>query len=305
MIPRSVSRSTASPRLLAALGLLLLAPACGTAEAEDPMWFTPDDTGAAEEAPFTAWPDRVVMDATTWTLLAVWTTSPPREEMIPMATIQAIQRAQAWEGRPEELVAVRKDGSRILLARGRENVGAAATLLTAVVGRTITDMPPAGEWLEAKREDDKQPRTALALGSVRSGAEVAQTLGDIDPSAAAAQAEGPKTVVMAIDESLPSNADPEALSRAEIQVAIQSQMGPIRTCYQRELMRNPALKGKVVVRFIIEGDGSVTGVRMRESSMGNQPVETCIVDQVAGMTFPKPKPGKVVPVNFPFNFTGT
>lgn len=284
--------------LLCGAGLLAGPPAAGGEE----LWFMLD-TGDAGE-PATLWPDRVVVDAKSWMLLAVWNGSPPVEEAIAMSDVTRIQRAQPWEGRPDEVIAHLRDGRKVLLARGG-NASTAATLLSAVVGRTVEVVPPGSEWPEATRTDGKTPDTSLALGSVRSGAAVATLIEDEQARRAAegAQATASRTVVID-DEKLPANADPNALSAAMIKATVQQQMAQIRQCYQREFQRNPSLRGKVVVRFLIEENGSVSGARLRESSMENPVVEQCIVDEIAGMTFPKPQAGKVVPVSFPFSFTG-
>ncbi len=275
----------------------------GTQEQVQDLWFIPD-TGVVDIVKHTEWPDRVVVDAKSWMLLAVWNSSPPREEAVAMSTVASIERARPYEGRPDEVVAVLRDGRRILLARGA-NASTAATLLSAVVGRTVVDVDPGGDWLAPARDDGTEPDTSLALGSVHSGAAVA-TLIDEEQArrAAAGDQEEERRTVIAVDEPLPSNADPDALSPSIIKATVQSGMGGFRACYQREFMRNPNLRGKVVVRFIIEEDGSVSHARLRETTMNNEVVEQCIVGEVARLSFPAPQAGKVVPVSFPFNFTG-
>lgn len=293
--------------LVAVVGLTALAAALvpvAPATAGDLVFSA--DTGEAEASgSHTAWPDRVIVDATTWTLLAIWTADPPRELVIPMATITRFERARPWEGRPDELAAVLKDGSRVLVARG-DGVTTAATLLTAVVGRQVAEVDPAGDWPAATREDDKTPDTTMALGSVHTGSQVATALGDSSAaagSAAAGTTQERRAQLYDAEEALPSNADTGALGSAEIQVAIKQRMSGIRQCYNRELKRHGALSGKVVVWFLIDTDGSVSRARLKESTMGNIVVEDCIVDEVAAMTFPKPQGDKVVPVSFPFSFT--
>ncbi len=267
------------------------------------LWFAPD-TGEVAPPPTTEWPDRVVVDAKSWMLLAVWSTDPPREEAIPMSRVSSIERARAWEGRPDEVVAVLRDGRRVLLARGA-NAATAATLLTAVVGRSVVEIPPDQDWLPAARSDGRQPDTTLALGSVRSGAAVATLIEDEQARRAAeGTKDKPERTVIAVDDSLPANADADALEPSRIKATVQARMARFQGCYQREFMRNPSLKGRVVVRFIIEEDGSVSNARLRETTMNNTVVEQCLVDEVARLQFEKPQAGKVVPVSFPFNFTG-
>jgi|GEM_PF-1469286 len=303
-----------SPRLLSALalaaacGLALVATVAAThtgAALADPLRFDADTGDAQAHAPTTAWPDRVVVDASTWTLLALWTTDPPREQTIPMSSIATFERARAWEGRPDELVAVLKDHSRVMMARG-PNVTAAATLITAVVGRQVAEVDPAGDWQKAKRQDGRSPDTALALGSVHTAAGVASALQGNTSSGTGTWVQVERRSLL-YDETvlLPDHADADALGAAEIRIAVQQQMNPIRQCYNRELQRNGSLAGRIVVWFIIDVDGRVSEARLKDSTMANVVVEDCIVAEVEGMRFPKPQAGKVVPVSFPFTFTGS
>lgn len=290
---------------LSLLGLLGLAAGLGAAvpAAAGDLRFDADTGAEASTGPTTAWPDRVIVDATTWTLLAVWNTSPPAEQAVAMSTISRFERARPWEGRPDELVAVLKDGSRLLVARG-EGVSAAATLLSAVVGRKVADVDPAGDWPPATRTDDTRPDTALALGSVHTGAQISAALDQSSGGDGQAQAPQRRSQVYDVNEPLPDNADPDALGAEAIQIAVKQQMSHIRQCYNRELQRNAGLSGKVVVWFLIAPDGTVSKTRLKETTMGNVVVEDCIVDQVGAMSFPKPQAGRSVPVSFPFNFTG-
>lgn len=297
----SLSRHLAATSILALLAGASLVSG-SPVQAQDDLWFMMD-TGAPE-APPNLWPDRVVVDAKSWMLLAVWNTDPPQEQKLPMAQVVKIERHRPWEGQPDELIAELRDGRHVLLARG-SSVSTAATLLTAVVGRPVVSAEPGADRPELSREDGKAPDTTMALGSVHSGAAVATLIEeDQDRRKQEGASQAASRTVIAIDERLPANADPNALSPALIKATVQSQMARIRGCYQREFQRNPSLKGKIVVRFIIEEDGSVSGARLRETSMNNTVVEQCIIDEVAGMRFDKPQAGKVVPVSFPFNFTG-
>lgn len=100
-------------------------------------------------------------------------------------------------------------------------------------------------------------------------------------------------------------ADPRrkgTLDKDAVHAVIQAEMGAIRGCYQSELHAGPALSGKVVVKFVIELDGTVTGARVIESTLHSDTVEACILEVFAAMRFPEPENG-VVLVSFPFVFT--
>jgi pSer/pThr/pTyr-binding forkhead associated (FHA) protein/outer membrane biosynthesis protein TonB len=94
-----------------------------------------------------------------------------------------------------------------------------------------------------------------------------------------------------------------ALDRSLIDEVIKRHMNQIRYCYQRELTKNPSLGGKVVIKFIIAKDGTVSTASVKKTTMGNAGVEQCIVGRFMRMQFPKPKGGGIVIVSYPFLFS--
>lgn len=94
-----------------------------------------------------------------------------------------------------------------------------------------------------------------------------------------------------------------ALDKSLIDEVIKRNMSQIRYCYQRELTKNPNLKGKIVVKFTIAADGSVSKASIDSSSMGSEPVESCITGRFLRFKFPEPKGGGVVIVKYPFIFS--
>lgn len=94
--------------------------------------------------------------------------------------------------------------------------------------------------------------------------------------------------------------DKDAISRV-----IQSQLGQIRYCYERQLSANPDLYGKVLVKFTIAASGTVVTQTIGQSSLNNAMVEGCILRRVAGWQFPQPKGGTTVLVTYPFLFKST
>lgn len=94
-----------------------------------------------------------------------------------------------------------------------------------------------------------------------------------------------------------------ALDRALIDAVIKRHMNQIRYCYQRELMKNPALKGKLVIKFVIAKDGSVSSASTKSTTMNNAAVQDCVVGRFLRMQFPEPKGGGIVIVSYPFIFS--
>jgi len=94
-----------------------------------------------------------------------------------------------------------------------------------------------------------------------------------------------------------------ALDKSLIDNVIRKNMNQIRYCYQRELTKNPGLKGKIIVKFTIAADGSVSKAGIKTSSMGSKAVEGCITSRFKRFKFPQPKGGGVVIVSYPFIFS--
>ncbi|MBX2801375.1 MAG: AgmX/PglI C-terminal domain-containing protein [Myxococcales bacterium] len=94
-----------------------------------------------------------------------------------------------------------------------------------------------------------------------------------------------------------------ALDRSLIDEVIKRHMNQIKYCYQRELTKNPALGGKVVIKFTIAKDGTVSSASTKTTTMNNSSVEQCIVGRFMRMQFPEPKGGGIVIVSYPFLFS--
>ncbi|NMO23552.1 TonB family protein [Pyxidicoccus fallax] len=94
-----------------------------------------------------------------------------------------------------------------------------------------------------------------------------------------------------------SDVDRTALARY-----VRSRLKSIQACYERELKRNPNLKGKVVVRFVIKPNGRPGDVDIEENTVGNEAVGSCIRTTIRNWTFPF-KPDSETAVSYPFVFS--
>ena len=92
-----------------------------------------------------------------------------------------------------------------------------------------------------------------------------------------------------------------ALDSKEIGWVIGVNIGGIKYCYERQLIQNQNLAGKIVVEFTIAETGRVESARVIESTMNANVVEQCIVEKMKRLKFPRPKGGKVT-VSYPFVF---
>lgn len=94
-----------------------------------------------------------------------------------------------------------------------------------------------------------------------------------------------------------ADVDRDALARY-----VKQRLRAIQGCYERELKRNPSLKGKVLVKFSITPAGRVGSIEIEENTLGNDAVASCIKGIMHSWIFPF-KPSDEVPVAYPFVFS--
>ena len=93
-----------------------------------------------------------------------------------------------------------------------------------------------------------------------------------------------------------------SLDKGVIQSVIQRHLNQIRYCCQRELTTDPSLAGRIVIKFVVAADGTVSSATVKESTMDNTIVGTCIASRFMRFMFPAPAGGGIVIVSYPFVF---
>lgn len=91
------------------------------------------------------------------------------------------------------------------------------------------------------------------------------------------------------------------LDRALVLQVINRHIGAITQCYERRLVANPGLSGRIVFNWRISESGSVSGVSVRSSTISDAQVASCISGVIQRMRFPRPEGGPVS-ISFPFVF---
>jgi hypothetical protein len=81
-----------------------------------------------------------------------------------------------------------------------------------------------------------------------------------------------------------------------IQRIVRQNFGRFRLCYSNGLQSNPALAGRVAVRFVIAHDGSVQSAADGGSDLPNASVVACVVAGFRNLSFPQPEVGTVTVV---------
>ena len=82
---------------------------------------------------------------------------------------------------------------------------------------------------------------------------------------------------------------------------IRSHLGAIQGCYERELKLNPALKGKITVRFVVTTAGRVGDASIDDDSVHDDAVSSCVLMRIRNWVF-NFHPDEDAPVIFPFIF---
>ncbi len=93
-----------------------------------------------------------------------------------------------------------------------------------------------------------------------------------------------------------------AISAEAVDAGIDDRREAIEACYQDELAENAGLAGKVLVRFTIARNGSVSKANIKSTSLRHAPTEDCLSAQVAEAHFPALEIGEVAIVTYPFVF---
>jgi tetratricopeptide (TPR) repeat protein len=94
------------------------------------------------------------------------------------------------------------------------------------------------------------------------------------------------------------------LSPEVIRRVVLRNLGQVAHCHEQALAQDPSVSGRVVIRFIIGGNGSVMGAAVDDSTVPIPSVGTCIANAVRRWQFPAPEGGGIVTVNYPFTLNG-
>lgn len=105
------------------------------------------------------------------------------------------------------------------------------------------------------------------------------------------------------DRSNPTDEPEPALGRDEIRMVVRTKLPQVRACFELGLAEQPALAGRVALRFTIDARGRVREAGIADDQVGLEPVTRCLLDAVAGWQFPLPEGGRELTIVYPFHFT--
>jgi len=91
-----------------------------------------------------------------------------------------------------------------------------------------------------------------------------------------------------------------ALEKDDIQRVIQRNIHEVQSCFERGLVRQPHLSGRVRIQFIVVGNGAVSDSRLDLSTLDSPATEACVAEQPCKWRFPPTTGGGPVIVTYPF-----
>ena len=93
----------------------------------------------------------------------------------------------------------------------------------------------------------------------------------------------------------------ETLAKEFIAKVVNEHLGETRACYERGLLKEAGLAGKLVLEWTLGADGRVNEIKVEQATLKGADVPNCVVNNPKGWIFPKPTGGKVV-ISYPFLF---
>jgi TonB family protein len=92
------------------------------------------------------------------------------------------------------------------------------------------------------------------------------------------------------------------IDREAIRKVIRDNARQIQACYEKALNKNPNLYGKVILEWVIIGNGRVSSAKVSSSTLKNSEVENCVLSRLRTWKFPEPPSDQEAVVSYPFLF---
>lgn len=260
---------------------------------------TGSDSVVQEEAfnPVDLWPEKIVLDASENQMLLVWFhTDPPRNTTIPFDDIQQLNLIPNHELKGEELQIELNDGRIFLLDFGPNSRHSAQTFAAV----TFNKLEKADAKMDRilPNQDLQRNAPVLVLGSTSSKdalnppSEVIRTT-KVQPENYSLQSVG---------QNIKKEKATGKVSDTSVDMTIKRNMNRFRSCYIKEVSKNPTLAGRITVEFSISEQGNVNGAKILDSQLRNPVVEKCVLQHLQGIEF-DPSVGGTSVITYPFIFS--
>jgi len=99
----------------------------------------------------------------------------------------------------------------------------------------------------------------------------------------------------------PGGSTPDQLQQSDIMAVVLANKPAIIKCVNEQKKKDPALSGKLVMRWVIQTSGKTTAVSCRTDEFRSTYMASCISGLIKGWTFPRHKK-QGEPIDFPFTF---
>lgn len=109
----------------------------------------------------------------------------------------------------------------------------------------------------------------------------------------------PNPAGMSVDQEL------GVLDTEEVEATLKEHFDEIRGCYHRAGKAQRYAEGRVMLRFLVGGDGIAQDVLVIESTLGNYDVERCLVEVGRRVSFHAPAGHKPTTFEYPVEFRST
>jgi TonB family protein len=225
------------------------------------------------------------------------TASRTKSKAAPLAR-SAPTNAKAAEAAPEQ---PSPSTAKILSSLG----SAAPSGMTATALTNLDAAPHAAGGFKVSGAIGKAPSDTLRIAGAGSGEGQLDTKSATEVGTKVGRVEGRSTpgVVRARVTAIPQSIGGEGhLDRGEIQKVVNAHVHQVQGCYERQLMKDPSLAGKITLEWVIDGSGGVASVRVRQSTVHSAEVASCIQGAIQRWKFRAPQGGSVT-VTYPFAFS--
>jgi pSer/pThr/pTyr-binding forkhead associated (FHA) protein len=219
------------------------------------------------------------------------------------------KKAKAGDGKPE----APEPGAGMLAALGNLSKDKPqSTLVTQVTNLDAVRVPGANSRYKVSGLVTKLPTSNVVMSSgggvgVKGGIDLLRGgkgsgAAGIGPGALGGGSTGKRSVGGVVFKAPKRNMQVRGtLSREAIAAVVQKHLKEIQYCYERNLLLNPNLSGKVIMEWTISTSGTVSVVKTATNTMQSPAVAICISAKIKTWKFPEPKGGVVV-VTYPFIF---
>jgi hypothetical protein len=185
---------------------------------------------------------------------------------------------------------------KLLSALGSISAGGPKPLSATAMSNLDAAGPIRGGGFKVSGAIGRLPGDSLRLAAAGSGVGRLDTKSarDVGKGLGRVLGRGPSGQVRAQVTARPRAMKVEGhLDRGEIQRVINAHIHELQGCYERQLIMNPNLSGKVTFQWVIGTGGAVTVVRIKSSTLSSNQATSCMQAAIRRWIFPRPSGGQV------------